>query len=48
VQEENIGLMAQGLKNPIPPTGITAWYDANYEIVNSGTIDFRTSIFGEE
>ncbi len=43
VQEENIGLMAQGLKNPIPPTGITAWYDANYEIVNSGTIDFRTS-----
>ena len=43
VQEENIGLMAEGLKNPTPPTGITAWYDANYEIVNSGTIDFTTS-----
>ena len=43
VQEENIGLMAQGLKNPTPPSGIAAWYDANFEIVNSGTIDFRTS-----
>ena len=43
VQEENIGLMAQGLKNPTPPPGIAAWYDANFEIVNSGTIDFRTS-----
>ncbi|WP_335983587.1 autotransporter-associated N-terminal domain-containing protein [Fusobacterium polymorphum] len=41
--EENIGLMAQGLKNPTPPTGITAWYDANYEIVNSGTINFTTA-----
>ena len=50
--EENIGLMAQGLKNPAPPTGITAWYDANYEIVNSGTINFTlakdsTAIFAE-
>ena len=50
--EENIGLMVQGLKNPAPPTGITAWYDANYEIVNSGTINFTlakdsTAIFAE-
>ena len=50
--EENIGLMAQGLKNPAPPTGITAWYDTNYEIVNSGTINFTlakdsTAIFAE-
>ncbi|WP_339001666.1 autotransporter-associated N-terminal domain-containing protein [Fusobacterium animalis] len=50
--EENIGLMAQGLKNPAPPTGITAWYDVNYEIVNSGTINFTlakdsTAIFAE-
>ena len=50
--EENIGLMAQGLKNPAHPAGITAWYDANYEIVNSGTINFTlakdsTAIFAE-
>ena len=50
--EENIGLMAQGLKNPAPPTGIIAWYDVNYEIVNSGTINFTlakdsTAIFAE-
>ena len=40
--EENIGLMAQGIKNPTAPGSIT-WTDANYEIINSGTIDFRTS-----
>ena len=41
--EENIGLMAQGLKNPTTPPGVTAWYDANFEIVNSGTINFTTA-----
>ena len=41
--EENIGLMAQGLKNPTIPPGVTAWYDANFEIVNSGTINFSSS-----
>ena len=50
--EENIGLMAQGLKNPTPPPGVTAWYDVNFEIVNSGTINFSnskksTAIFAE-
>ena len=41
--EANIGLMAQGLKNPTTPPGVTAWYDANFEIVNSGTINFTTA-----
>ena len=41
--EENIGLMAQGLKNPTTPPGVTAWYDVNFEIVNSGTINFTTA-----
>ena len=41
VQEENIGLMAQGLKNT--KVGIT-WDKGNdYEIINEGTIDFTTS-----
>ena len=40
-QEENIGLMAQGLKNI--KVGIT-WDKGNdYEIINEGTIDFTTS-----
>ena len=40
-QEENIGLMAQGLKNT--KVGIT-WDKGNdYEIINEGTIDFTTS-----
>jgi len=41
--EENIGLMAQGLKSPTTPPGVTAWYDVNFEIVNSGTINFTTA-----
>ena len=47
VQEENIGLMAQGLKNPTAPPNILAtggWKEANYEITNYGTIDFKDSI----
>ena len=46
-QEENIGLMAQGLKNPTAPPNILAtggWKEANYEITNYGTIDFKDSI----
>ena len=40
-QEENIGLMAQGIKNT--KVGIT-WDKSNdYEIINEGTIDFTTS-----
>ena len=40
-QEENIGLMAQGIKNT--KVGIT-WDKGNdYEIINEGTIDFTTS-----
>ena len=40
-QEENIGLMAQGLKNT--KVGIT-WDKGNdYEIINEGTIDFTNS-----
>ena len=45
-QEENIGLMAQGLKNPTAPPNILAtggWKEANYEITNYGTINFETS-----
>jgi len=41
-QEENIGLMAQGLKNT--KVGIT-WDKGNdYEIINEGTINFKDSI----
>ena len=48
--EQNIGLMAQGLKAPTVP-GIT-WKEANYEIENYGTIDFSaakksTAIYSE-
>ena len=44
--------MAQGLKNPTHPTGITAWKEINYEIENYGTIDFSaakksTAIYSE-
>ena len=45
-QEENIGLMAQGVKNPTAPANILAtggWKEADYEITNYGTIDFETS-----
>ena len=42
IQQENIGLMAQGIKNT--QVGI-AWDKGNhYEIINEGTIDFTTSI----
>ena len=46
-QEENIGLMAQGVKNPTAPANILAtggWKEADYEITNYGTIDFKDSI----
>ena len=48
--EQNIGLMAQGIKNKIV-TGIT-WKEADYEIENYGTIDFSaakrsTAIYSE-
>ena len=45
-QEENIGLMAQGVKNPTAPANILAtggWKEADYEVTNYGTIDFITS-----
>ena len=42
-QEENIGLMAQGVKNPTPPTNVGTWKEANYEVTNYGTIDFTSS-----
>ena len=45
-QEENIGLMAQGVKNPTAPANILAtggWKEADFEIANYGTIDFTTS-----
>ena len=45
-QEKNIGLMAQGVKNPTAPANILAtggWKEADYEITNYGTIDFETS-----
>ena len=40
-QEENIGLMAQGLKNT--KVGITWDKGTDYEIINEGTIDFTAS-----
>ena len=46
-KEENIGLMAQGVKSPTAPTNILAtggWKEADYEITNYGTIDFKDSI----
>ena len=46
-QEENIGLMAQGVKNPTAPPNVLAtggWKEADYEITNYGTIDFKDSI----
>ena len=44
IKQENIGLMAQGVKNPTPPTNVGTWKEANYEIINEGTIDFKDSI----
>ena len=46
-KEENIGLMAQGVKSPTAPANILAtggWKEADYEITNYGTIDFKDSI----
>ena len=46
VQEENIGLMAQGVKATTAPANIVAtggWKEANYEVTNYGTVDFTTS-----
>ena len=40
-QEENIGLMAQGIKNT--KVGITWDKGTDYEIINEGTIDFTAS-----
>ena len=40
VTGRNIGLMAEGIKNP---SG-TSWTQGNYEIVNQGTIDFTAGI----
>ena len=47
-QEENIGLMAQGVKSPAAaaPQNVLAaggWKEADYEVTNRGTIDFTTS-----
>ena len=42
--KNNIGLMAQGIKNPTAPAPFTSWdIIGNYEIVNNGTIDFHNS-----
>ena len=38
--KENIGLMAEGIKNPTPPAPLTSWDEADFEAVNNGTIDF--------
>ena len=37
--KENIGLMAEGVKNPAPQPPFT-WDEADFEAVNKGTIDF--------
>ena len=37
--KENIGLMAEGIKNPTAPTPLT-WNEGKFEAVNNGTIDF--------
>ena len=40
IAKENIGLMAEGVKNPTPPAPLTSWDEGNFEAVNNGTIDF--------
>ena len=37
--KENIGLMAEGIKNPTAPAPLT-WNEGKFEAVNNGTIDF--------
>ncbi len=41
--KENIGLMAEGVKNPTPPAPLTSWNEADFEAVNNGTIDFSAA-----
>ena len=43
IKQENIGLMAQGVKDPTAPANVGTWKEANYEITNYGTIDFTAS-----
>ena len=40
--KENIGLMAEGVKNPAPQPPFT-WNEADFEAVNKGTIDFSAA-----
>ncbi len=40
--EQNIGLMAEGIKNPVAP-GTIVWNKTNFEIENYGTIDFSAA-----
>ena len=40
--KENIGLMAEGVKNPAPQPPFT-WNKADFEAVNKGTIDFSAA-----
>ena len=47
IKQENIGLMAQGVKDPTVPANVLAtgdWKEADYEITNYGTINFKDSI----
>ena len=41
--KENIGLMAEGVKNPTAPAPLTSWDEADFEAVNKGTIDFSAA-----
>ena len=41
--EENIGLMAEGVKNPTAPAPLTSWDETDFEAVNKGTIDFSAA-----
>ena len=41
--KENIGLMAEGVKNPTAPAPLTSWNEADFEAVNKGTIDFSAA-----
>ncbi|BBM52989.1 hypothetical protein JMUB3935_1969 [Leptotrichia trevisanii] len=40
--EQNIGLMAEGMKNPTAP-GTLTWKNANFEIENYGTLDLSAA-----
>ena len=42
IAKENIGLMAEGVKNPAPQPPFT-WNEADFEAVNKGTIDFSAA-----